>query len=209
MSENSSLSPGELRHGSQSAESTWRRSRRASLRLIDPCRFHAPPKDEQQGKRGEPEQSERARLGDCRTGRRPSWEFEEALQSAKKRGAPDLLVYRNNSPAPFDTRDPDLFEQQSQQLRALNSFWQRHFVNQGMFTGDYTSFQTDDEFAAALEMHLRKLIERRVEVLRGVGTRRDEGMDASLHFEDSSHTSLSTLRYFSGRTNGSQKECSN
>jgi tetratricopeptide (TPR) repeat protein len=94
------------------------------------------------------------------------WEFEEALQSAKKRGAPDLLVYRNNSPAPFDTRDPDLFEQQSQQLRALNSFWQRHFVNQGMFTGAYTSFQTDDEFAAALEMHLRKLIERRVEALR-------------------------------------------
>ena len=103
-------------------------------------------------------------------GRKPvtgtEWEFEEALQSAKKRGAPDLLVYRNNSPAPFDTRDPDLFEQQSQQLRALNSFWQRHFVNQGMFTGAYTSFQTDDEFAAALEMHLRKLIERRVEALR-------------------------------------------
>jgi tetratricopeptide (TPR) repeat protein len=94
------------------------------------------------------------------------WEFEEALQSAKKRGAPDLLVYRNDSPAPFDTRDPDLFERQSQQLRALNSFWQRHFVNQGMFTGAYTSYQTDDQFAAAMEMHLRKLIERRVEALR-------------------------------------------
>jgi tetratricopeptide (TPR) repeat protein len=94
------------------------------------------------------------------------WEFEEALQSAKKRGAPDLLVYRNDSPAPFDTRDPNLFEQQSQQLRALNTFWQRHFVNQGMFTGAYTSYQTDDQFAAALEMHLRKLIERRVEGLR-------------------------------------------
>ena len=94
------------------------------------------------------------------------WEFEEALQAAKTRGAPDLLVYRNNSPAPFDTSDPDLFERQSQQLRALNTFWQRHFVNQGMFTGAYSSFQTDDEFAAVLEMHLRKLIERRVEALR-------------------------------------------
>jgi hypothetical protein len=51
------------------------------------------------------------------------WEFEEALQGAKKRGAPDLLVYRNEEPAPFDTRDPDRFEQQSEQLKALNGLW--------------------------------------------------------------------------------------
>jgi tetratricopeptide (TPR) repeat protein len=94
------------------------------------------------------------------------WEFEEALQAAKNRGAPDLLVYRNNSPAPFDTRDPDLFDRQSQQLKALNAFWQRHFGNQGMFTAAYTSFQTDEEFAATLEAHLRKLIERRIETMR-------------------------------------------
>jgi tetratricopeptide (TPR) repeat protein len=94
------------------------------------------------------------------------WEFEEALQSARQRGAPDLLVYRNGSPAPFDTRDPDLFDRQSQQLKALNGFWQRHFVNQGMFTGAYTSFQSDSEFATALELHLRRLIERRIEALR-------------------------------------------
>ncbi len=94
------------------------------------------------------------------------WEFEEALQAARSRGAPDLLVYRNNSPAPFDTRDPDLFERQSQQLKGLNAFWQRHFANQGMFTGAYTSFHTDNEFVAALEAHLRKLIERRIDALR-------------------------------------------
>lgn len=100
------------------------------------------------------------------------WEFEEALQAARNRGAPDLLVYRNNSPASFDTRDPDLFERQSQQLKALNAFWQRHFVNQGMFTGAYTAFHTDGEFAAALEAHLRKLIERRIDALRAA---RDPG----------------------------------
>jgi tetratricopeptide (TPR) repeat protein len=94
------------------------------------------------------------------------WEFEEALQAARNRGAPDLLVYRNNSPASFDTRDPDLFEQQSQQLKALNAFWQRYFVNQGTFTGAYTAFHTDGEFAAALEAHLRRLIERRIDALR-------------------------------------------
>jgi hypothetical protein len=70
-------------------------------------------------------------------------------------------VYRNINPAPFDTRDPKLFEQQSQQLKALNGFWERHFANQGLFIGAYTAFTSDAGFASALENHLRKLIERR------------------------------------------------
>jgi WD40 repeat protein len=93
------------------------------------------------------------------------WEFEEAFQAAKRTGAPDLLVYRDLRPAPFDTHDPGRFEQQSQQLKALNGFWERHFANQGMFIGAYTSFTRDAEFAAALENHLRKLIERRTAAL--------------------------------------------
>ena len=90
------------------------------------------------------------------------WEFEEAFHAAKQRGAPDLLVYRSLKPAPFDTQDPDRFEQQSRQLKALNAFWERHFSNQGMFIGAYTSFTSDAEFATALENHLRKLIEKRI-----------------------------------------------
>jgi tetratricopeptide (TPR) repeat protein len=90
------------------------------------------------------------------------WEFEEALHAAQTRGAPDLLVYRSGKPALFDTRDPERFEQQSQQLRALNGFWERHFANQGMFIAAHTSFSTDAEFAAAFENHLRKLIEKRI-----------------------------------------------
>jgi tetratricopeptide (TPR) repeat protein len=91
------------------------------------------------------------------------WEFEEAFQAAKHKGAPDLLVYRSLKPALFDTQDPDRFEQQSQQLKALNRFWERHFANRGMFIGAYSSFTSDAEFAEALENHLRKLIERRIE----------------------------------------------
>ena len=63
------------------------------------------------------------------------WEFEEALQAAQKSGAPDLLVYRSRKPAPFDTHDPNRFEEQSQQLKALNGFWERYFSNQGLFIG--------------------------------------------------------------------------
>ena len=93
------------------------------------------------------------------------WEFEEALQAAQKSGTPDLLVYRSGKPAPFDTRDPERFEQQSQQLKALNAFWERHFVNQGLFIAAHTLFTSDAEFAVALENHLRKLIEKRIALL--------------------------------------------
>jgi hypothetical protein len=90
------------------------------------------------------------------------WEFEEALQAAKKGGAPEILVYRNRKPAPFDTGDPRLFEAQAQQLKALNGFWERHFADQDTFIGAHTSFTSDAEFAAAFESHLRKLLEKRV-----------------------------------------------
>jgi TPR repeat protein len=53
----------------------------------------------------------------------------------------------------------------------LDGFWRRHFANQGVFIGAYTSFASDAEFAAALENHLRKLIERRVAAL---GSRRSD-----------------------------------
>ena len=35
------------------------------------------------------------------------WEYEEALKAAREKGAPDLLAFRNISPAPFDTNDPE------------------------------------------------------------------------------------------------------
>lgn len=93
------------------------------------------------------------------------WEFEEALQAAQKSGAPDLLVYRSRKPAPFDTHDPNRFEEQSQQLKALNGFWERYFSNQGLFIGAYTLFTSDAEFASAFENHLRKLLEKRIAAL--------------------------------------------
>src|SRR5580698_6357741 len=93
------------------------------------------------------------------------WEFEEALQATQKSGVPDLLVYRNLRPASFDTNDRQHRMEQLEQFAALDGFWERHFANQGMFLGAYSSFTSDVEFAAALENHLRRLIERRITAL--------------------------------------------
>jgi hypothetical protein len=50
------------------------------------------------------------------------WEYEEALKAAREKGAPDLLAFRNISPAPIDPRDPDAQARSIAQLNALNAF---------------------------------------------------------------------------------------
>ncbi len=90
------------------------------------------------------------------------WEYEEALAAARTGGTPDILVFRSLKPAAIDTRDPGLRDEQVRQLEALDRFWARHFADQGTYLGAYTRFASDEEFAAALDGQLRKLIDKRL-----------------------------------------------
>ncbi len=93
------------------------------------------------------------------------WEYEEALRVAREKGAPDILAFRNVSPAPIATHDPDEQARSVAQLIALNEFWTRHFVDRGVFLSAYETYRTLEEFAERLERSLRKLIERRIKDL--------------------------------------------
>jgi WD40 repeat protein/energy-coupling factor transporter ATP-binding protein EcfA2 len=90
------------------------------------------------------------------------WEYEDALKAAREAGAPDLLVYRSRKRASVDSWDAEGRQRDIDQLAALDRFWSRHFANHEFFLGAYTEFASDAEFAAALENHLRKLIEKRI-----------------------------------------------
>jgi WD40 repeat protein len=98
------------------------------------------------------------------------WEYEEALKVAQVKKAPDLLAFRNVSPAPIDTRDPEARARSNAQLDALDQFWRRHFADRGVFLAAYDEYLTLEEFAQRLEESLRKLIERRIKDLSGGGT---------------------------------------
>jgi WD40 repeat protein len=90
------------------------------------------------------------------------WEYEEALQAARSHGAPDILAFRNVSPAPIDPRDVEARARSIAQLDALDAFWKRHFADRGIFLAAYDEYRTLEEFARRLEESLRKLIERRI-----------------------------------------------
>src|SRR5580700_3170711 len=91
------------------------------------------------------------------------WEYEDALAAARARGAPDILVFRNVSPAAIDPRDLGARARSLAQLEALDDFWKRHFADRGVFLAASTEYRDIEEFATALERSLRKLIERRVQ----------------------------------------------
>ncbi len=95
------------------------------------------------------------------------WEYEEALKVAQEKKAPDLLAFRNISPAPFDTRDAKARARSNAQLDALDQFWGRHFADKGVFLAAYDGYRTLEEFAQRLEESLRKLIERRIKDASG------------------------------------------
>lgn len=101
------------------------------------------------------------------------WEYEEALKVAREKKAPDLLAFRNISPASIDPRNPDAQAKSIAQLGALNAFWTRHFVDKGEFLSAYAEYHTLEEFAQRLEESLRKLVERRIKDVAS-GVRRNE-----------------------------------
>ena len=94
------------------------------------------------------------------------WEFESGLAAYKARGAPDLLAYKKGSPPKAEYRsDADLEELRSQ-LKKLDAFWRRHFVDQGEFRAAFAGFEGLDGFETKLDGDLRRLIERRIAALQ-------------------------------------------
>src|SRR5579862_2912644 len=96
------------------------------------------------------------------------WEFEEALLSRRRSGSPDLLVYRKIAPAEARFRSAEELVEAGRQWAALETFWERHFVEpDGGFKLAFNRFSVLDEFEAKLEAHLRERLGARVGAAAG------------------------------------------
>ena len=88
------------------------------------------------------------------------------MKAARERGTPDVIAFRNISPVRIDTIDAEARARGNAQLDALDAFWKLRFADKGEFIAGYKTYKTIEEFDALLEGSLRKLIERRIQVLR-------------------------------------------
>jgi hypothetical protein len=96
------------------------------------------------------------------------WEFEEALEAHRSRGAPDLLAYRKVGDPQASLSDAARRAEQERQWIALEAFWHRHFETGTIFLAGSAKFRSLEEFDQKLESDLTALIERRL--AQGGGT---------------------------------------
>ena len=86
------------------------------------------------------------------------YEFEEAMQAARAKGTPDVLVYRKTAAVYLDAEH---VEREKAQFEALKRFWSRWFLSEsGHFTAAYESFETTDQFETQVENHIRQWLLR-------------------------------------------------
>lgn len=92
------------------------------------------------------------------------WEFEDAYESYKTRGTPDLLVYRKTAAPEIKVTSNEMLEEWLSQKKALDSFLTHWFQDhEGAFQAAFNSFATDEEFEKLLTTHLEKIISVRLE----------------------------------------------
>ncbi|MBX9681389.1 MAG: AAA family ATPase, partial [Gemmataceae bacterium] len=91
------------------------------------------------------------------------FEFEDAANAHRKRGLPDLLVYRKTAAPLADLSDEGKLRQQLNQKKSLDSFLERWFgsPDQG-FSAGFSTFAGAADFERQVETHLRKLLEKRL-----------------------------------------------
>lgn len=93
------------------------------------------------------------------------YEFEEAIQAAKAKGTPDVLVYRKTAAVLLDANHIEL---EKAQFDALKLFWSRWFqTDAGHFTAAFESFDTTDQFEIMVEGHIRQWLARNQAELTG------------------------------------------
>jgi WD40 repeat protein len=103
------------------------------------------------------------------------WEFEDALQSFRQRGTPDLMLYQKTADIVASLSDEAVFEELRRQKRLVAEFHERWFRAAGGdgFTAASHEFATTADFEDRLEEHLRALLRRRLE--RDLGTAAQAG----------------------------------
>ncbi|MGJ8530054.1 nSTAND1 domain-containing NTPase [Maritalea sp.] len=135
------------------------------------------------------------------------FEFEDAFDAIQRTGRPDLLVYRKMAEPFISLASNTEAEERLRQKRALDGFIQKWFHDEdGSLLAAFHGFGNSAEFEEAFEMHLDKLVQRRLEEL-GVDSLKTTAveMNAEALWEGSPFRGLETFEFehapvFYGRT---------
>jgi tetratricopeptide (TPR) repeat protein len=96
------------------------------------------------------------------------FEFEDAIASFRRRGMPDLIVYRKTAEPVISLRDRGAVREALRQGELLDAFIRQWFHGtDGTLRAAFHPFKDSSEFEEHLELHALKLIGRRVKQATG------------------------------------------
>ncbi len=101
------------------------------------------------------------------------FEFEDAVEGRRRRGAPDLIVYRKMAEPTVSLSDPTNVRDRLDQKQALDNFIQSWFHGEdGTIVAAFHPFDEVDQFEGLLETHLHKLVRARLQA-KGIAQHAD------------------------------------
>jgi len=92
------------------------------------------------------------------------FEFEDAVNSYRKTGTPDLLIYRKTAEPVVSLKDRQVLLKRLSEKEALENFFDKWFHDkaEGTLIAAFHPFNTSADFEEILESHLSKLIKNRL-----------------------------------------------
>ena len=90
-----------------------------------------------------------------------AFEFEDALAGYRKRGLPEMLLYRKTGAPSISLENRGQVMESLEQIERLQSYTERFLMgDDGSFVAAFHNFDDAAKFESMIEMHLRKLVER-------------------------------------------------
>lgn len=91
-----------------------------------------------------------------------AYEFWTSFERYQKDGSPDILVYKKTSQYVPESDHADVLEKAAAQKRTLEEFMEKLLSEEGLPKHAYLTFEDVRRFEEILEVHLEKLLERKL-----------------------------------------------
>ena len=92
-----------------------------------------------------------------------AFEFEDAMTGYKAKGNPEMLLYRKLGAPTMSLDQAEQVMERLKQMQLLDEYINKWFIgDDGSYVGAFHNFETEKEFGDILEIHLRKLAEKKI-----------------------------------------------
>jgi CheY-like chemotaxis protein len=92
-----------------------------------------------------------------------AFEFEDAMHGFRATGEPEMMLYRKQGAPTVSLENKEMVLDRLDQIDSLQNYIERWLIGEdGSYVGAFHMFGSEEQFDTMIEMHLRKLIEKKL-----------------------------------------------